>query len=228
MKRIALSVAFVAAFALAGHADDIRVTSASVPFSLDTTGEALSVGSVAEISSLCPVAWCKGETVTVIAPDGTETTLAENAASAGSVRLTSSTMNSGGFWRLVNSALGTAIIGVPWSVFGDGGALVTSGAQTALLDTAKDGPDRRINYKQQMPIAYSGDDWIARDSSATSTLTVTPPNGVAATAYSLTGTGVQPFAFNDSGKWTVVLAREDGSTRTAVISVSGGLAVILK
>lgn len=222
MKRMSLSVACAAALAFAGHADDINVTSPSVPFRLDTTGPAYSVASAAEASSPCPVAWRKGETVTVVAPDGTETTLVSSAGGAGSATVP---LNLGGLWHFANSAAGSAIVGVPWSVYGDGGELATSGGQTGLLDTAKPGPDRRIKSRQAMPIAYSGDDWLARDPSAASTLTIAPADAGAPTEYSMTGTGAQPFTFGGANLWTVVLAPANGPARTATISLAGGLVV---
>lgn len=222
MKRMSLSVACAAALAFAGHADDINVTSVSFAFRLDTTGPTYAVGSASEASSLSPVTWRKGETVTVVSPAGGETTLVEDAASAGSANVS---LDCGGLWHFTNTGNGSATIGVAWSVFGDGGELATSGGQTGLLDTAKPGPDRRIKSRQAMPIAYSGDDWLARDPSAASTLTIAPANAGAPTEYSMTGTGAQPFTFSGANLWTVVLAPANGPARTATISLAGGLVV---
>lgn len=202
MKRTSLSVACVAALAFAGHADDINVTSSSVSFRLDTTGPAYSVASAAEASSPCQVAWRKGETVKVVSPSGTETTLVSNAGSAGSA---SFALTGGGLWNFTNSKAGTAVVGVPWHVFGDGGELVTSVGQIGLLDTAKEGPDRRMVLGKTMPVAYSGDGWLKADPSAASTLTFASPSGASAST-NLTGNGGVAFKPTTRGTWTLSLA----------------------
>ena len=75
-------------------------------------------------------------------------------------------------------------------------------------------------------MAYSSDGWIG-DAAKAATVVFTSPSG-AATTLNLTGTGAQSFTFDSPGKWTVALTMADGTTRTAVISVSGGLTVIIK
>jgi len=74
-----------------------------------------------------------------------------------------------------------------------------------VLDLETEGPNRRGKKSHPWPdIAYTGDGW-ARDSTAASTLTLTPPGGTAATAAH-TGTGTVPFAPRMAGIWNVALA----------------------
>ena len=204
--------------------DGTTVTSQAKTFCAYVTGDATySLANAAEIAAW-PVTWCEGESVSATAMDGTAYTLAEDAASTGSDALPAK----GGIWTLVNSEEGLAHVAVPWSVYQGGGVSLASGAVSGVFaaDTVQDGPNRRLKDRQTPPVAYSGDDW-AGDATAIPTLTVAPPtNKGAATVFDgLSGTGVQPFAFDKTGKWTVTLAMEDGTTRTAVIGVVGGLII---
>jgi len=116
-----------------------------------------------------------------------------------------------GVWRLVSSADGSQYA---WAEI------------VYPADSAQEGPDRRTSKKDTLPVAYSSDGWIG-DAAKAATVVFTSPSG-AATTLNLTGTGAQSFTFDSPGKWTVALTMADGTTRTAVISVSGGLTVIIK
>ncbi len=190
-----------AALALAGRADDFAANSTNVSFRLDTTGPAYSVGSVQEATT-CPVTWRRGETVTVVAPNGAETTCVSNAAEDGHAEVS---LGRGGLWRLFNSKSGTAMVGVPWHVFGDGGMLAASGAFSWLLDTAMEGGSRRIWRRKTMPVAYSGDGWAGVDPSAASTLTYVSPSG-AEFVETLAGLGNLVFDSTAKGTWTMKLS----------------------
>jgi len=190
-----------AALAFAGRADDLVANSTNVSFRLDTTGPAYSVGSAEEAAS-CPVTWRKGETVKVVAPDGTETTYATDAERDGVADVA---LGSGGLWRLFNSKSGTAMVGVPWYVFGDGGMLAASGVWSWLLDTAMDGSSRRIWRRRTMPVAYSGDGWANVDPGAASTLTYVSPSG-AEFVDTLNGLGSLVFNSTTKGTWTMKLS----------------------
>ena len=204
--------------------DGTTVTSSAKTFCAYVTGDATySLANAGEIEAW-PVTWCEGETVSATAMDGTAYTLAEDAASAGSDALPAK----GGIWTLANSEEGLARVAVPWSVYQGGGVSLASGAVSDAFaaDTVQDGPNRRLKDRQTPPVAYSGDDW-AGDVSAMSTLTITPPAGSGIpTSYSdVAGEGCRPFTFNKAGRWTVTLAMEDGTTRTAVIGVVGGTTI---
>ena len=229
MKKLtATTILSATALTLSVLADVPLATSSPATFCLNTVDSPpFAVTSAAEAAEFAdyPLTWHDGETLTVEAPDGTVTAFATDAASAGSRALA---LASGGVWRIVSSEEGTAYVCVPWSVFGDGGLVCSSSAAGHFaVDLLESGPHRKMSDRVSPPIAYSGDDWC--NESTMSTLTVTPPEGGgAATVYdALMGTGVQPFLFNKTGRWTVVLAMEDGTTRTAVVSVNGGLLISL-
>ena len=93
-------------------------------------------------------------------------------------------------------------------------------------DSIQDGPDRKTSKKKALPVAYSGDDWLG-DAAKAATVVFTSPSGTV-TTLNLTGTGAQTFTFDAPGKWTVTLTMADGTTRTAVISVSGSLTISIR
>ena len=93
-------------------------------------------------------------------------------------------------------------------------------------DSMHGGPDRKTIKKDALPVAYSGDNWIG-DAAKAATVVFTSPNGTV-TTLNLAGTGAQSFTFDSPGKWTVALTMADGTTHTAVISVSGGLTVVIR
>ena len=93
-------------------------------------------------------------------------------------------------------------------------------------DSAREGPDRKTSRKGALPVAYSGDNWLG-DTAKAAMVVFTSPNGTAMT-LDLAGTGTTQFTFDSTGKWTVTLTMADGTTRTAVLSVSSGLTVIIK
>ena len=210
--------------AVAADGDELAVTESATTFRLYINGESpYSLTNAADIAAW-PVTWRKGETVSAAAMDGAAYALAADAASEGSESLP----EKGGVWSLANDGIGTATVLVPWTVAqGDGVSLALSATSGAFgIDVVQDGPDRKSYDRRFPPIAYSGDDW-AGDTAAIPTLTVAPPSGKgAATVFdALSGTGVQPFVFNKTGKWTVTLAMEDGTTCTAIINLPGGLII---
>lgn len=210
--------------AVAADGDELAVTESATTFRLYINGESpYSLTNAADVAAW-PVTWREGETVSAAAMDGAAYALAADAASEGSESLPAK----GGVWSLANDGIGTAMVLVPWTVAqGDGVSLALSATSGAFgIDVVQDGPDRKSYDRRFPPIAYSGDDW-AGDTAAIPTLTVTPPpNKGAATVFdALSGTGVQPFEFNKTGKWTVTLAMEDGTTCTAIINLPGGLII---
>ena len=210
--------------AVAADGDELAVTESATTFRLYMNGESpYSLTNAADIAAW-PVTWREGETVSAAAMDGTAYAFAADAASEGSVTLP----EKGGVWSLANDGIGSAAVLVPWTVAqGDGVSLAGSGSYGAYaLDTQEDGPNRKNYDRRFPPIAYSGDDW-AGDLASASVLTVTPPpnKGTATVFDALSGTGIQPFAFDKSGRWTVSLAMDDGTTCTAIINLPGGLII---
>ena len=179
-------------------------------------GRTIAAKSLAEIADLPPVTWRAGETVTMTKCDGTETILA--AAASSSAGSASIAPDAGGIWTLVNSVQGTARIGIPWSVYGDGGMLASDGIDgTYGVDSMQPGPDRKVKLRDLPPVAYSGDSWVG-DVSKAATLTFTAPDRTA-TTRNLSGTGAEPFLM-EPGIWTVRLEMEDGTAHTAVLKVT--------
>lgn len=229
MRLIYLGMAMAAALPLfAADGDFMAETSSAATFRLYVSeGDVYTLESAAEVAAW-PVTWQTGETVSATAMDGTAYALSEEAGDATSAQLP----GKGGVWSLSVTSEGlthAARVGVPWSVYqGDGQVIgATSVAYgTYGVDTVQDGPDRRIKDRAFLPIAYSGDDWGARSASAASTLTVTPPAAQTdPSVFNLFGTGVQPFAFDSAGRWTVLLEMADGTARTATINRHGGLII---
>lgn len=116
--------------------------------------------------------------------------------------------------------------GGTWSLATSIGGMVSSwdGIDFAV-DLKLGGPDRKIHRGEGLPVAYSGDSWCG-NASASSTLTVTPPQG-AVTVFPLAGSGILEIPLEKTGKWN--LALDMGSkTLESEILVSGGFFLIVK
>lgn len=226
-KRFAMFlVACAAAFPLfAADGDLLAETTAAVTFDVCTFDIAtFAAKSAAEIAALMPVTWRVGETVDVIPPQGASSTLVSDAASAGSAPFAP---DAGGVWTLVNSAQGKARIGVAWSVYGDGGLLVTSGNSPSYpVDSMQEGPNRKIKKREGLPVAYSGDLWHG-SGTASSTLTVTQPDG-ASEDIPLVGTGIYSVPFDMAGLWKLSLVMADTTLESEVDVKGAGFQLIVR
>ena len=227
-RECVILAAAAAGVGLTSLADIETVTSQAATFRFYGNPEkAYSLVSAAELAAW-PVTWRAGETVVATAMDGAETTL-----SGGTDATSASLPDKGGVWTLVNSAEGTARIGVPWTVFDDGGTYGANVTASFVADMVQTGPDRKLTKREVPPVAYSGDDWGAVATSATlpATITFTPPadSGLEATVWdNLAGDGAREFVFTEKGMWTVTLTFADGTTRTATITiVSAGFTLII-
>ena len=223
-KTSLLAVVAVGA-ALPGVAAVETVTSAPATFRLYLDEDATYALSSAEDFATWLVTWRSGEIVSAESADGTAYTL-----SGGAGATSAALPNKGGVWTLTNSVEGVARVGVPWTVFNDGGDFSESSAVGWFVDTVQDGPDRKLKKSEVPPIAYSGDDW-AGDITKASTVTFTPPegSGLEATTWNKTGRGASAFTFNAKGVWAVTLAFADNTTRTAHIDIqTAGLMIIVK
>jgi hypothetical protein len=217
MKKLLLPMLAFGAFAL--HATDgvLQATSAEAVFSYNSVEE--SPFGLAAADSFAPVTWQTLETVTVTAPDGTTTVVADNASDRGSYTFTPTV---GGVWTLSNSMSGTVKVCVPWSINGDS-TNVTSAATAYVVDLEQEGPNRKTHRRDTLPlVAYSGDDWVG-DLATAATVTIAPPSGsgLETTTWSdlAAGNGARTFAFNVAGRWTVTLTFADSTTRSAIIDV---------
>ncbi len=206
--------AWAAAFPLlAADGDLLAETAMAATFDVCTADNAtFAAKSAAAVAALMPVTWRAGETVDVIPPQGASSTLVSDAASAGSAPFAP---DAGGVWTLVNSAQGTARIGIAWPVYNDGGILVTSGnSPDWAVDSKQDGPNRKIKRKEGLPVAYSGDLWHG-SATASSTLTVTPPGGEAEDVP-LTGSGALAITFVKAGIWRLSLAMASATLESEI------------
>ena len=114
MTRV-LFMAALAAISFLAPADDAAVAcSAPVAALLDTSGSPRAIKGAEELADLRPLTCRAGETVTLIAPDGTAVSLVEGAASDSVAWMPSS----GGIWTVSNSVQGTATFTVRHSLFG--------------------------------------------------------------------------------------------------------------
>ena len=125
------------------------------PFAVNTVDASPFVAaSAAEIAALPPVGYAKGETVTATGCTTVElVTSAMSASSCGSVRFSP---GAGGSWTLINSEGETARILIPFSVYGDYGALmaVTDGAFSPyVVDSLQTGPVRKVKDRVYPPVA---------------------------------------------------------------------------
>lgn len=225
MRAITSLLAAVAVgAALPGVADVETVTSAPATFRLYLDEDATYALSSAEDFATWLVTWRSGETVTAESADGTAYTLSGGAAAT-----SAALPNKGGVWTLANSEEGVARVGVPWTVFDDGGDFSESSAVGWFVDTVQSGPDRKLKNREAPPVAYSGDDW-AGDVSKAATVTFTPPtgSGLEPTTWNdlSGGNGARAFTFSKSGKWTVLMTFADGTTREATVNVVGGFIVV--
>ncbi len=229
MKRalLLLCAASLAGTLRAADGDLLAETQAPSPaFDVWTTdGAVYAVSNAADIAALPPVAWRAGETATATSRDGTATTLVTAAATYGSASA-ASILVSGGVWTFENTALGTAAVGVPWMVFGDGGTLASGAASSEFKVDAKQlGPDRSISLLDVPLVAWTGDHW-AGDASASATLTLAPPTGEA-TVWNRVGSNAEAFDFKPAGIWTATLAMADGSSLVATLDIRGSGMMIL-
>ena len=216
-----------AAFPLAADAEEVSATFNG--FRLDTRGIPVALSTLADVASLAedwPVTYRTGETVTYVAPDGTIGTLVSDAASAGTVPFSP---NAGGLWRLVNAGVGTAYVGVGWSVFGDGSVWSFDTDLPFRIHTVGAGSESRGRPGEFPPVAYSGDDWIG-DASKAVTLTFSPPaaSGLSPVVVNRSGTGTQSFTFDEAGFWTVLMEMADGTTREATVFVKAGFVLVFR
>ena len=109
----ALCIAFAV---FSGRAATMLTSSAALPYRMDTTGPVYAITNEAGRTSLWPLTYRKGESVTATAPNGTATTLVTEAASGGTLSWTPTA--GGGAWTLANDGEGEAVFRVWHSIYG--------------------------------------------------------------------------------------------------------------
>lgn len=213
MRRKLLVLAAVALCGAVAPAAVEETTSAAASFKMYTTGGGTYALTSEEDFATWLVSWREGDTVTATPATGAASTLVADAPSAGSRELP----RAGGLWTLESALSGAAKIGVPWSLFSDGGELAASGAATCKVDTREAGPNRKAAKRNTPPVSYTGDNW-ALDATAASSLKFISPDAEE-TSVALAGTGAHEFVFDKTGVWTVVLTMADSTVKTAQINV---------
>jgi len=122
---------------------------------------------------------------------------------------------------LAQQAAGTYRLAAPVA-----GELYASAPVTAFFDTEASGPDRKAYLNEAVPVAFSGNGWLMPNSTASSTLTFTPPSGTSS-SQSCAGWGASAFRPDREGVWTVTL--DGAETLAASILVRGkGLQMIFR
>lgn len=230
-KKIpALAVlAIGAVMPFASFSEITPVTSSSYTgFSLNTEKTPLVVSGKSELSKfvVAPFTYRKGESITYVAPDGTEGTLVESAQADGTCTFTP---DKAGVWKFVNSRSGSVLLGVAWDALGVKWSATSPLSALFAMQTDTSGPDRKTGKEVLPKVAYSGDNWRG-DVTKPAKLTFTPPagSGLEATTLELQGTGVSRFDFNCLGLWGVSLEMVDGTVHTAEVFIRGGFTVYVR
>ncbi len=133
MKKLPLMALAAVAALGAALADETPVyTTATLTYSIDTVAESpYAVKTATEASSLAALVYDKGSVVKATNPNtGATTTLVSAGATAGTYAWSPT---EGGAWVLSNSADGTAVFNVRYSIFGTQGA-GTAGDPAKIVD----------------------------------------------------------------------------------------------
>jgi hypothetical protein len=224
LKRFVICGGFIAA--LPAIAQEPVAVSQAYTFSADTLEASpyaiLNESSVSEWSQTRKITWREGETVLAISPSGVQSTLAEDAESAGKSAFA---FNQGGLWRLVNSVQGEVMVGVAWSVFDDGGKLAEESSKKFWADSEVSGPNRRVFRTETIPVAFSAGQKGAAGSEAT--LSVVSPSGVES-SYQMQDLPAQSITFSEKGVWTVSLTGAEGQQTATINAINRQLMIFLR
>ena len=107
------------------------------------------------------------------------------------------------------------------------GLLIVGGAAAFVADSRFPGPDRKGFRRGPWPgVAYTGDGW-AGSATTSSTLTFTPPCGVA-TNEAHVGTGTVLFSPDKSGVWTIGLAYGSTSLVGTIVVTEKGFSMSIR
>jgi hypothetical protein len=224
LKRFVICGSIVAA--LPAMAQEPVAVSQAYIFSADTLEASsyaiLDESSVREWSETRKITWREGETVLAISPSGVQSTLVEDAESAGKSAFA---FNQGGLWRLVNSVQGEVMVGVSWSVFDDGGKLAEVSSEKFWADSEVSGPNRRVFRTETMPVAFSADHLAAAGSDTA--LEVVSPAGVES-RYQMQYLQAQSVTFSEKGVWTVSLVDTEGRQTATINAINRQLMIFLR
>ena len=145
MRTRYLAIVAAASGFLAFADETPEATSSACAFAFDPAGAPVALKTPADISALRPATYQPVDTVTLVAPDGTETTVVSGASSAGTAALPITAV--GGVWTARSSRSGTATFTVRRSLDG------TLGAGTAASPARLVDGDELLDYN-------SGDGYV--------------------------------------------------------------------
>lgn len=141
-----------AASGFLAFADEMpEATSSACAFAFNPTGAPVALKTQADISALRPATYQPVDTVTLIAPGGTETTLVSGASAAGTVALPITAI--GGVWTARSSRSGTATFTVRRSLDG------TLGVGTAASPAKLVDGDELVDYNAGDGYVFEANAW---------------------------------------------------------------------
>jgi hypothetical protein len=151
MRTRYLAIAAAASGFLAFADETPEATSAACSFAFDPAGAPVALKTSADIASLRPATYQPVDTVTLVAPDGTETAVISAASSAGTVALPISAV--GGVWTARSTRSGTATFTVRHSLDN------TLGAGTAASPAILVDGDELVDYNAGNGYVFAADAW---------------------------------------------------------------------
>ena len=128
-----------------------EATSSACAFAFDPAGAPVALKTASDIASLRPATYQPVDTVTLVAPDGTETTVVSGAPSAGTAALPITAV--GGVWTAHSSRSGTATFTVRRSLDS------TLGAGTAASPARLVDGDELVDYNAGDGYVFTLDAW---------------------------------------------------------------------
>ncbi len=151
MRTRYLAIVAAASGFLAFADETPEATSAACTFTLDSMGSPRALKTAAEIASLRPATYQPVDTVTLVAPDGTVSTVVSGASSAGTAALPITAV--GGVWTARSSRSGTATFTVRHSLDD------TLGAGTAASPAILVDGDELVDYNAGNGYVFETDAW---------------------------------------------------------------------
>lgn len=151
MRTRYLTIAAAASGFLAFADETPEATSSACSFAFDPAGAPVSLKTASDIAALRPATYQPVDTVTLVAPDGTETTVVSGASSAGTTALPITAV--GGVWTAHSSRSGTATFTVRHSLDG------TLGAGTAASPARLVDGDELVDYDAGDGYVFTADAW---------------------------------------------------------------------
>ena len=97
---------------------------------------------------------------------------------------------------------------------------------SSVMETIRPGPHRKINLRDMLAVAYSGDKWIGNPN-AQSLLKIESPSGIVDEGV-YEGSGAIPFCPTEKGVWKIVLTVGDCELQSSVSVVPRQFAIVIR